>query len=556
MKKVLLSGVILLTVFTLISCGGGTDSGETIKSTSADIEGWKLNKDTPITFDWYIHFSWFGRQWGESAVSRYITEKTGVNIRFNVPAGVEAERLNTMIAGDVLPDLLTLGWWEGQIPMMIEDGLVEPLNKLAEEYDPYFFNVAVPDRLAWYTRRSENPDVDGNVYGYPNASFTPSDYEKYRGHLTANETFLVRKDLYEAIGSPDMTTPESFLAALRAAREYEPLVNGQPLQPLGFREFHAGGNPALAGHLQHFLAMVPETADGKYDSPDLGTNNPEYVRWLKTFRQAYSEGLIHDDAFVDQRTQIEEKAAQGRYFALIYQNWDMQTPQMARYSNDPNSIYIAVDGPKNSHGDDPKLPAGGIAGWTLTLISKNCKDKGRAIQFLSYLLSEEGQMDTYFGVPEDNPYGIEATYTIIDGVPTLLPEVSEMDKTDKNDQETKYGVQYTYWMLMDNPWTYQFPQEYSPAVEQPQLWTRPYATSFVSYDGIEMEPGSEEALIQDNIQLRWGSDLPKLLRAKTEQEFDTIWNDFQKFKIDAGFEQLQIKQTELMNLNKERQQTR
>jgi putative aldouronate transport system substrate-binding protein len=198
------------------------------------------------------------------------------------------------------------------------------------------------------------------------------------------------------------------------------------------------------------------------------------------------------------------------------------------------------------------LAGGGIAGWTLTLISKNCKDKARAIQFMTYLLSEEGQMDTYFGVPEGNPYGIEPTYTYVNGVPTLLPDIAVLDKMEKNKQEIEIGVQYTYWMLMDTPWTEQFPQEYSPAVEQPQLWTRPYVESLAIYDGLEVEVGTDERLISDNIIRRWGQDLPRLLLAKTEAEFDAIWADFQKFKTDQGYAKLQAKQTELLNANKAR----
>ena len=535
-----------MAAILLVALGSCSKKEKSLSSAgSSDVPGWTLNADQPIQFDWYLHFNWFSRQWGSSRVSKYITAKTGVDVRFIVPAGNEAERLNAMIAGNALPDLLTIGFWEGQIPMMIEAGLLEPLNKLAEEYDPYFFKVANAERLGWYTQK------DGNVYGYPNASFTSIDSERYKGKLVANETFLVRKDIYEAIGSPDMTTPEGFLGALRAAKEKFPTINGQPIVPIGFREFSAAGNAGLAAHLQHFLAIKPER-NGKYESPDLGVDDPEYVRWLKCFRQAASEGLIPMDVFVDGRPQIEEKAAQGRYFAMLYQNWDMQAAQHARYSVDPNTIYIAVNGPKNSKGADPILASGGISGWTLTFISKNCKDKARAIQFMSYLLSEEGQMDTYFGVPEGNPYGIEPTYTIVDGMPELLPEIRAMDKNDKNRQELEIGVQYTYWMLMDNPWTYQFPIEYAPSLEQPQLWTRPYVASYAVYDRIDMEPGSDEALIFDAIQRRWGQDLPRLLLAKSDEEFDRIWSDFQKYKKDQGYDKLQAKQTELLKANKAR----
>ncbi|MCX7655947.1 MAG: extracellular solute-binding protein [Treponemataceae bacterium] len=541
MVKKLLGTALALVLVGAVVCAEGTQEKKVSSSSTKTVPGtgstpgWKLNKDKPITFDWYINFSWFARQWGESAVSKYITQKTGVNVRFIVPAGNEAEKMNSMIAGNTLPDLITIGWWEGQVPMMIDAGLVLPLDVLAQQYDPYFFKVANSQKLGWYRQ------ADGHVYGYPNASYTPQDYEKLKGKLTSNQTFLVRKDIYEAIGKPDMTTPEGFLNALRAAKAKFPTVGGQPLIPIGFQEFTDVGNASLEGYIQNFLA-IPYEKDGKiYDR----STDPDYIRWLKMFRKANEEGLLATDIFVDKRSQIEEKAAQGRYFALLYQNWDMQAAQMALYNRDPNMVYIAVDGPKNSRKDPHTLGGQGISGWTITLISKNCKDPARAIQFLTYLISEEGQFDTYFGIPD-------VTYTMKNGIPQLLPEIEKLDQTDKNTQETKYGVQYTYWMLMDNPWADQWGAKYSPALAQPQLWTRPYVRSFAAYDNLQLTPGSDEALIAEEIARRWGRDLPRLLRAKTDAEFDQIWNELQKFKQDKGIAKVQAVQTEKMKINKQK----
>ena len=540
MKKLLGVVLALCMAATMVMANGSQEAAVASKSAgtkpgTGSTPGWMLNKDKPVTFDWYINFSWFARQWGDSAVSKYITEKTGVNIRYIVPAGNEAEKLNSMIAGNTLPDLITIGWWEGQVPMMIDSGLVLPLDELAQKYDPYFFKVANPQKLGWY--RQEN----GHVYGYPNASYTPQDYEKLKGKLTSNQTFLVRKDMYEALGKPDMTTPEGFLAALRAAKAKFPSIGGQPIIPIGLMEFGDTGCASLEGYLQNFLA-IPYEKNGKiYDR----STDPDYVRWLKVFRQANEEGLIATDVFVDKRSQIEEKAAQGRYFAMLYQNWDMQAAQMALYNQDPNKIYIAVEGPKNSKKEPHKLGGQCIAGLTLTLISKNCKDPARAIQFLTYLISEEGQMDTYFGIPN-------VTYTMKDGKPELLPAVAELDTKDKNAQETKYGVQYTYWMLMDNPWADQWGAKYSPALAQPQLWTRPYVKSFAAYDNLQLTPGSDEALIAEEISRRWGRDLPRLIRAKSEAEFDQIWNELQKFKQDKGIAKVQAVQTQKMTVNKQK----
>lgn len=83
------------------------------------------------------------------------------------------------------------------------------LNELADEYDPYFWTVADEDRLNCYTRS------DGTVYCYSNSSYAPRDYEG-NARIGSNQTFLVRKDIYEAVGSPDMSTPEGFARVLAA----------------------------------------------------------------------------------------------------------------------------------------------------------------------------------------------------------------------------------------------------------------------------------------------------------------------------------------------------
>lgn len=534
-----LAGALAVSLFAAGFTGCKEEVQSKAKKGTEDVAGWTLNKDEPITFDWYVHFSWFARKWGKSQVSQYITEKTGVDINFVVPAGNEAEKLNLMIAGDVLPDILTIGWYEGQVPMLIDDELVYPLDELAKQYDPYFFKVANPEKIGWYTQS------DGHFYGYPNASYTPEDYEKYKGKLTSNETFLVRKDLYEALGKPDMTTPEGFLNALRAAKRAFPEINGQPLIPFGTSEFSDTGCAQLQSTLSHFLAISPEQ-NGKYYDSNLGlTENSEYLRWLKVLRKANEEGLISPSMFIDKRSQIEEKAAQGRYFCMLYQNWDMQSSQNALYASDPKSIYIAVDGPKNTNGDDPQLAGAGIAGWTVTMISKSCKDPGRAIQFLSYLISEEGQMDTNFGIPE-------RTYTIKDGIPTLLPEIKKLDSENKNKQEIDVGVLFTYWMLMDTAWQTQWGVEYAPSLEQPQKWTSPYVTSYAMYDGLTIPVGSEEDLIYQEIQRRWGKVLPSLIRAQTDAEFDSIVAEFNRFKKDKGVDKVIELQTKLMEINKEK----
>ena len=542
MKKQFKKGIALLLaatmMFSVVGCSSKKEKNNNTKETQNSVEdteatdgtestdatqsgevtpGWQQNADKKVDFTWYINFSWFTTPWGENLVSKKITEETGCNIEFIVPAGNEAEKLNSLIASDTLPDILTLGWYEGQVNQMIEDGMVYALDELANEYDPYWFEVADEGRVGWFTQE------DGHIYGYPNSSFSPQDYEKY-DNISSNQTFLVKKDIYEAIGSPDMTTPE---------------VNGQPLIPIGAHEFGTTGNVSFDQYLSNFLA-IPYEKDGQYYDR---YTDPELVRWLKTFRELGSEGYLADDIFIDKRAQMEEKIAQGRYFCMLYQRTDLQDQEKILYANDPNSVYIAVDGPKNSNNDDYTLPGTGINGWCLNMISKNCKNPDRAIQLFSYFMSEHGQHMTWLGV-EGETWDYDAN-----GVEKMHDDVKELCNTDRSAYDKQYGADSTYWMFQDNAMSLKWAEPTPEPLGQMERWTFPYVMTTSQYD-ISLQADSEEADIKSKIDNEWGVVLPQLLLAKSEEDFDKIWNSFLEKRKGYGLDTMIEKQTELMNAAK------
>ncbi len=512
-----------------------TETAQAEKTEATDgkvTPGWQQHADDKVTLTWYMNFSWFTTPWGENLVSKTITEETGVNIEFVIPAGNEAEKLNSLIASNTLPDLVTLGWYEQQAPQIIDAGLVFPLDELAKQYDPYFFEVASPERIGWYTQE------DGHIYGYPNSSYTPTDSEKY-DNIASNQTFLVRKDIYEAIGSPDMTTPEGFKAAVKAAKEKFPEINGQSLIPIGAHEFTAIGNNSFDSFLCNFLA-IPFEKDGKAHDR---YRDPELMRWLKTFRELGQEGYLADDVFIDKRAQMDEKLAQGRYFCMLYQYTDIVPQQKLLYEKDPNSIYIAVDGPKNSKAEDYRIPNSGIAGWTLTMISKNCKRPDRAIELLSYLISEHGQHMVWLGVE-----GV--TWDNVNGKPTMKQEVRDLLQTDRATFDKQYGADVCYWMLQDNAMALSWAVETPDPMGQIERWTYPYTVSTSEYL-ITLAADTEEADIKNKVDNEWGVVLPKLLLAKSDEEFDKILADFNKKMEEWGYAKVLDKQTEIIKENKE-----
>lgn len=527
-----ITAVCMVAIFAFaMALGCKSDSVEkdepATESVDQDSPGWQLHADEPVTLDWYVNYSWFTTTWGENLVSKSITDETGVSIHFITPSGNETEKLNALIASDSLPDLITLGWWEPQVSEMIQGNMVYALNELADRYDMYFWQVSDPDRVNCYTQE------DGNIYGYPNSSYTPQDLQENE-NIGSNETFLVRKDIYEAIGSPDMTTMEGFKAAVEKAAAMFPEVNGEPLIPIGAHVFNNTGNVSFDKYLMNFLA-VPYEKDGKiYDR----YTDPNYIAWLKMFRELGQEGLLANDIFIDQRTQMEEKLAEGRYFCMLYQYTDMSAQQKELYAKNPDSIYMAVDGPKNSNGDDYALPVTGINGWTVTLISKNCSNPDRAIQFMDYLMSEQGQMMTYLGVEGK-------TYDMVDGQPVIKPEVQEILNTDRGKYDQIYGADDTYWMLQNNIMQLQWKQKSSEPMAQLEEWSYPYVIYNGQYDSI-LPPNSKVAYADTMITDLWGKTLPELLLADSEEKFDQLLADFMQKREALGYEDVQQMKTELM----------
>ena len=504
---------------------------EVVSSDNSQTSG--EEKKDKVTFDWYINYSWFHTSWGDNLVSQTITEETGIDINFVTPMGDENEKLDVLIASGTLPDIITLGWWETQVDEMIKRDMVYPLNELADQYDPYFWQVADPQVISWNTKE------DGNVYYYPNSSYAPEDF-KERDDIGSNQTFLVRKDIYETIGSPDMSTQEGFANAVRKAAEMFPEVDGEPLIPIGAHVFNDAGCVSFDQYLQNFLA-VPYEKNGKvYDR----YTDPEYLSWLKMFRQLGSEGYLSRDIFIDKRTQMEEKIAKGRYFCMLYQRTDMEAQQKELYASHPERIYIAVDGPRNLRGDDPVLPGSGINGWTVTLISKNCERPDKAIELLSYFLSEQGQKMIYLGVE-----GV--TYDMVDGEPVIKEEVQKLLDTDRKEYDRLYGADDAYWMLQDNVMQLQWKKQPEGPVGDLETWTYPYTHYLGQY---EVNYSKNEAAAKADTQIKklWAEILPRLLLAESDEEFDEIVQEFKRRRMDLDYGEWMIESTRQIKENKEK----
>lgn len=491
-----------------------------------DEAAWPLDT-SPVDLTWFVGANWYAHTWGESLASKYVTEKTGVNVKLEVPSGEANEQITLMMTSGKLPDLISMGSWETAVKKLWEGDHVYALNELADQYDPYFFKVAGDGTLKWY--RQEN----GNTYGVPNDSYSPNLMHE-TGMTAANQTFLVRKDLYEEMGSPDLSTPEGFLGALQLLKDKYPEYKGQPISP-----FFAQGNVpyGMTEYLQNLLA-VPHEKDGKvYDR----VTDPDYLTWLKTFRTAYERGLINVDFLVDSDTQVEEKTNNARYFMMIREWTGMSAvnPMLSAGEN-PDSYYIAVDGPQNSKGDSAKLFPGNMDGWMVTMISKSTEHPERAIRFLTYLASEEGQRDLFLGKEGE-------TWDTVDGKPQLKTEFVDMLGSNIEQLEKEYGILDTYWMMRNPVIVNQWRPEKAPVIKQMEDFANAQADIDSGiYKGLDPLGDSDVAVSWSRISQNWEEVMPELITAKDEAAFDKIFDSFLSRRDSYGFQQvMEYRQTEL-----------
>lgn len=475
--------------------------------------GWKDNT-TPITFTWFVGVNWWNTAW-DTDNAKYITDKTGVTIEYITPMDPNQD-LTLMMATSDLPDIISLGFWEPTFNTLWEGGYVYALNELADEYDTYFYDVAGDGALVWYKQ------ADGNTYCIPNEAYTEKDMAEV-GATNANQTFLVRKDIYEAMGSPEMRTPEGFLGALRTLRdEYNYEFKDTYITPMLVQNAAGYG---FQEYLQSMLAVPYLNEDGTlYDR----STDETYIQWLKVFRQAFEEGLVTEDVLTGDLSG-SEKLNNGAYFCMLNEYTGVSEANTLLYNADPESVYMAIDGPANANLDKPNAFPGSMSGWMPVFISKNCADPERAIQFLSYLASEEGQMDVFLGQE-----GV--TWDYVDGEPAFHEDVIELMNTDVTSFNL-LGIMDVYWQMRNPvvvyPWR---PQQ--PAYIQDMIdWANANCDfSAGIFKNLDPTGGDDAGTAWAKINADWEQTLAALMTASSDEAFDAEWEAFQARRDEMGYE--------------------
>lgn len=484
----------------------GGDLPDPTFEVDANTPSWKVD-DSTCDLTWYVGFDWFTPGKQESVAAKYITEDTGVTITYTSGAD---DKLNSLIAANNLPDIITVDAGSSTIPDL--EKIAYPLEELAAKYDPYFMTGAAdPEIIEFYKNE------DGHLYMYPNYAVPPSDYEK--GGVYGNDAFIVRKDIYEQIGSPDMSTQEGFMEALQKVKELGATdANGKEVIPLGMNNLDAnwvGTDIALANSLG-----VPHVEDGKlYDR----YTDEAFVSWLKVLADANRKGLMDPDVATMSGGDREAKISNGSYFAYINANLNADPYTLTNWYNlDPEKAYIAVKGPSTDRPATLEGPS--IAGWTRTFIPKSCTNPQKAMELVTYLVSEEGTKVAYFGREGQD-------YEIVDGVVKQAKEIKDLYNVDPVAYQTKYGFGETY-MLQNTANVSRLSgiEQFVPALQQIKGWTADYIISVNETFDKDRYMTAADKRNWEKINTQWCQTFASIIQAKDDAEVDALMKEFTDFR--------------------------
>ncbi|MGX7199797.1 sugar ABC transporter substrate-binding protein [Enterococcus nangangensis] len=508
------------SILTLAACGSSKKDDAGSDKASADLPdlgdryeidktkpAWQLDtKKDETELTWYVNADWWNTEFGKDLVTKKVKEDLNINIKFVTG---DDTKLNTLFAGGDMPDIVTIFDSNSQVARKAESWAL-PLQDLADKYDPYFYDVAAKDTLNWYKLS------DGKSYGYPDYSNTADDYSS--GQIYSRDAFIIRKDVYEAIGKPDMSTPEGFEKAMKDIKAQFP-----DLIPFGFNDFAADGtsNGSMDSVLQDRLGVPYLTEDGKYNDRNL---DEDYLTWIKAFRQVRQDGNISDDTFTDDGDKFKEKLSTGKYASIMIGSFVNQGIALQTFAAaNPDSQYIAVDGIMSTKGNEPTLTQAGISGWMINYISKNAKDPAKAIQVFTYLLSDEGQMLTNYGIKGE-------TYEDAgDGKVKFTEETRniQLNEPEKFQKDYRIGefIQFghdRYKALSD--------ESYVDAVKQMQEWGEGKLTPQFATENIGPEAASAESRSLSAITTNWSTTLVGMLRSGSDDDADALLAQYKTFQ--------------------------
>lgn len=509
--KIILSLVIAVClVATMLSaCSGGKNAGgdtsstkgegsttatEAAETTASDDQNTSAGGN--ITLTHFLNHSWATQEfWGKDDISKAIEAKIGMQIKLSKPTTDDNQQINLMLASDNLPDLITIDLGNPTRQKIEKSGRVAEITPLIEKVDPSF-KAYMTDEYFDICRSD-----DGKNYYYASCIFTHATFKQYQAVGPWNPALLVREDIWNGLGKPDITTPDglfnTFMQVKEKYPEVTPLNFGTSLQKVDIINAPYDIRWILSNFgVEHYYTTSENRVVGAY-------NDPKYLDGMKYVNKLYKNGIITKEQFTQDSTKAKSNIESGKSFMFVGGVVDAgKVP-----SGNTKVRYILAPCMTATKGMQQV-----DIGWAATFISKKSTQKEAAAKYMQYMLSEEGNKIAQWGI-EGRDWNIDAA----DGKAYFTPEFMSERAKDYATFQKKTGFRLYYWGI--NYWDHVIEGNMMSRDENMKSSVDlygPYFGARMDYLTLQPDPASKAGLLLQRCKDAYGMLFTKAVFADDE----------------------------------------
>ena len=373
--------------------GSSTETGSAAEASSSGETADDADDKSPITFE-YFNADGKNGNW-DNPVAKAITEATGVTLDVSYPVasqGDAKEDVALMIANDEYPDMI---YAKGSATDLYQAGALIDMTDLIEKYGPNIKKMygAELEKLKW---SQDDPGIYQLSYAGVNQKTLTT------GGSCQIQWAALKENNYEYPKTLDEYEKmiKSYLAAHPKTEDGLDMI-GITMSASDWHWMITLGNPAG-------LIADASPDNGQWIIDDeynvhykhVTDEEKEYFKWLC---RMYNEGILDPNFATQTDDDYIAKVASGRVVAITDAEWHYSQCEATLVADGKvDQTYVGL--PVTLREDQVEkalLYQGTTVGWGIG-ITKSCEDPVRAIKFLDYLCSDEGQILYHWGIEGEN----------------------------------------------------------------------------------------------------------------------------------------------------------
>lgn len=471
---------------------------------------------------------------GEQNVIAYFKEK--FNVEFNIQhiSGDGTEAVNLALASGDYPDVIR------ELPFTEMEKFVK-MNK-AVDLTPYMDTIGADIKKSMGEHYPLFLNDESKLWYVPTTMGSIVELPDFCAHI--------RYDEWQAIGAPDIKTPDDYYNALNAVLEKFPTTpNGESRYAMSLYD---SSDPAKFCGFWGLKNGYKVDDEGNFTYWAFTEEGKEMTKFINRF---YLDGTLDPDAFANNFEQWKTKFSNERVVGAIGDWWiSYNAGHEVWQSLDPNmpedKRFVQI-GFKAEDAKEANLSGKNYLGSNCTIITDKAKNPEAILKFINFQATDMGKAISGWGLPNGTAIGDTGRtgkFWNIDeeGNWEVDPEAKQQLVTETWSYDDEYYWQGVPWLFMNqsrwddgehNIWPNQMWYEEnkwkSMMIENLEgtIYDSSMYTLRVKSDEVKLA----EQSVSDAWKMNWGA----AVQANNDTEFDAAWTKLQDALKVAGIDQLE-----------------